>query len=122
MKHLALVLLLLPMPSLALDGSTLVAWCSNAAESAPGVDVMTFEYGYCAGWTEGVIALATRDSAKKFCPPEPIGKLMLIRTVLGYLREHPERLKQPAEILAPEALSAMYPCPIMAEPEDAATP
>lgn len=114
-KSLLMLLLLATIPPChAIDGKTLREWCHQVVEKAPGLDPMTFRDGYCMGMTEGVIALSTQRSLKAFCAPEPSGKTMLLRTIIGFLDSHPEQLNSPAEKLILDALGEAYPCPVVA--------
>ncbi len=112
MKKILFALLLFGLngPSWAIDGRALQEWCHEAVEKSPGRDAMTFRDGYCMGMVEGVMALATQRSLNAFCAPEPSGKSMLLRTVIGYLDGHPDKLGGPAEKLILDALGETYPC------------
>jgi hypothetical protein len=107
---IALSLLAVTHPCQAIDGNTLKEWCHQFVEKAPGLDSMTFRDGYCMGAVESVMALATQRSLKAFCAPEQTSKTMLLRTILGFLDSHPERLNSPAEVLILDAMGEAYPC------------
>jgi hypothetical protein len=97
---IALLLLAVIQPCHAIDGKTLKEWCHTAAEKTFGDNSTTFRDGYCMGMTEGVMALAKQRSLNAFCPPEPTGKAMLLRTMLRYLDTHPARMRWGRLILA----------------------
>lgn len=115
MKSAARLLLLcllgvaLSPPASAYSGAELYQSCSNGdAGSADNLACAAYVRGFVDGMIMGYTAHGT---VRGYCPPVSGISVTTGRAIIEkYLREHPEKRKTDASILAGLALSEAYPC------------
>jgi Rap1a immunity proteins len=95
------------------NGSILLAGCENHLEQAtPSTPIeVVYASGICLGMVSVLSRMGTmlpRDV--RSCPPETATVTQGIRVVVKYLKDHPERLHEPFEKLAVDALRGVWPC------------
>jgi hypothetical protein len=68
--------------------------------------------GYLQGMQESYLIISMLDpGAKIYCLPEQgLPSAHLRRVVVRWLRDHPDRLEEPAAVLVFHALTDEYPC------------
>jgi Ssp1 endopeptidase immunity protein Rap1a len=112
------------MPTEGPTGNDFLRECNFALRFADGDRTLTAEeseYGtHCMGYLLGFLAGYGAKSAvdkvfgdtphREVCFPEFLPTDQMVRTVVKYLREHPERLQQGANLLVIQALYAAFPC------------
>lgn len=93
--------------SLINSGTTLLAYCTESAKADldTGVSVNWYQAGFCSGYVNGVW-----NTSDKFCDPKGITLGQVVRVVLKYLNDHPERLHEHEAELVVDALRAAWPC------------
>jgi hypothetical protein len=88
-------------------------------------DVTNSNYGHvmaCIGYVSGFVSgvefgagfvedQAGKKVRKPFCRPEEVENGQLIRVVLKYIRDNPEKAHQPTSWLLMDAFGKAYPCP-----------
>ena len=108
------------------DGNQLLSACTHAIRITDSPQALrqpfrepdiALEAGYCIGFLSGVANMnifwqtRTKDTSMFFClPPEGIIN-QLMRVVVKYLQEHPEKLHDPDIAVASMALANAFPCP-----------
>lgn len=107
-----------------LTGNEFLRQCTYAIRFADGERDLTAgesEYGtYCMGYLrgfyEGYSAKAAANRVlgdaqhREVCFPDSLPTDQAVRIVVKYLREHPERLQQAANLLVLQAFYAAFPC------------
>ncbi len=98
-----------------LDECQLAIKESNQVPPADWVDV-----GHCIGYLQGywsawqIWSLANKESGGKLrspaCIPDGVTTGEIVRVVVKYLKDHPNKLHEDAGILVFWALSGAYPC------------
>jgi len=115
-------LLLMSPVHVKADGEQLMKNCETALAYLEGSNLSQFasaraeEYMTCPGYIEGVIdlnyqyqAMLGKDSI--FCLPEKkLDKVVGMKVVIEYMREHSELLKEDEGYLVSAAFSTKYPC------------
>ena len=96
------------------DGNQLQEVC-NEAITFPFIkgEADVFTAGTCLGYlraTNDMYEIMAKDSERTICIPPGISGKQLIRIVVKYLREHPERLQNIASLLVFEAFQESFPC------------
>jgi len=91
-------------------GNDLIRLCEGAAEAVASAD-----QGYCRGLITGAIQITRtgeyqRSGLNYPCVPSNATFSQMIRVVLRYLEDNPERLHLPDYVLAVEAALAGFPC------------
>lgn len=115
---LLLAFFVAPQPAGA-DGNKLLKACSagikviNKDKGLPSTEYV--DSAFCAGLIQGVTDTNRmyRKAGKSpfFCMPgDVVNKGQAIRTVVNYLRAHPEKLESHETVLVIEALSEAFPC------------
>lgn len=127
---LLLVICLHAVPSYALDGNKLLAYCAvtekfNPTSDAAGnikVDTAHMSaYGSlmaCSNYIEGVLDEEGHHYPykTKICPRgDGIDSSQARRIVLKYLRSNPDKLDFPASVLVVNAIRGAFPCPATQE-------
>jgi hypothetical protein len=100
------------------DGNEVLKKCTpllTSFDSGKNGDLFALIDGmYCTGWIAGIRDLNSlyEGLVKQplFCQQEGISNAQFIRIVLKYLREHPEKLDQPAIVLTAQAMQVALPC------------
>lgn len=95
-----------------LSGAELLQNCRPEAgrEETPTPYCMEFVYGLVQ--TLASLQEMMPEAERLFCiDPNRIGLAEVTRNVTDWLEAHPDRLEQPAFLLASEALHENYPCP-----------
>ena len=74
------------------------------------------EYGQsvCTGYIYASIDASTKD-----CRPAGVTYSIVMRVVVAYLRNHPEKLHMNAAMLGADAMAKAYPCPAKPNGKDA---
>jgi hypothetical protein len=85
--------------------------CKLIVDPSASADV--YRLGLCVGTLNGL-----NWSFMLFCPPDPHTSEQMVRVVLNYVEQHPERIHENFEVLAIQALQLAWPCPT-APPIDA---
>jgi len=105
------------------DGKSLLAKCSLAVRvfdgeklsSADAVDG-AFCVGYIWGNRDTDYAVQMLEEHEKVtlmkhaCPPSNASTEQLVRVVVKYLHDNPERLHMPASVLVTDAIRSSFPC------------
>lgn len=113
-----------PAASTQQMGNDFLRECTEALRFIDGDRTLTAgesEYsthcmGYLLGFYEGYEAKAAADKVqgdaphREVCLPENLAADQMVRVVVKYLREHPERLQQPANLLVVQSFYATFPC------------
>jgi hypothetical protein len=94
---LAIAMIFVAPPALAMSGNDLLAVCQSGGGEA---------WGYCIGYVTGI----TETSSSICVPPETI-RAQGRDIVLQYLKNHPETRQLKAADLVLNALKAAWPCP-----------
>ncbi len=100
------------------DGDKLLKQCTSALNAMnPEARVVDFQGAeFCRGFITGLVDLNTYYQSllghnALFCPPESgIPTTQATRTVVKYLKKHPEKLREEERFLAVKALAEAYPC------------
>lgn len=98
--------------------SELMTKCRNITYLDPGAKGNPVDYSLCIGYITGVVDGGTVGSgykAKTFpvCTPEGATREQLVRVVLKYGDDHPERLHLPAVAFVIEALANAFKCRVV---------
>lgn len=105
------------------DGNSLLTFCSLEVRLFDG-DSLTgaeqVEAGYCVGYVTAVGDVLTttgeiqKDKGIKLiepvCVPKSVPTGQVIRVLVKYLKENPEQLHYPADVLTIGALRRAFPC------------
>jgi hypothetical protein len=93
----------------ALTGKELAQSCS--AKNGKSAESLTCA-GYVRGFIDGMImGYTAHGTSRGYCPPMTGISVPQGRTIIEkWLRDHPERMKTDASILAGLALAEAYPC------------
>ncbi len=93
----------------------LVAKCRNLTLMDAGADHSSLDLGLCIGFVKGVAdgsQLAATDPQKwPVCFPPGVTADQLVRVVLKYGQDHPERLHFYSANFVKQALQIAFPCP-----------
>jgi hypothetical protein len=105
------------------DGSSLLTKCSLAVRILDGEKLSStdaVEGGFCTGYISGshdtdymVQMLEEHEKItlmKHSCPPSNASTGQVVRIVVKYLRDNPERLRMPASVLVTDAVRSSFPC------------
>lgn len=129
------LIFLLSMPSLAQDqhtqtedftpeasGNAFSRLCSVVEkENREGLETLHSMacLGYVSGFVYGVETeisfvqdVTKQDILTPFCRPNNLERGQMVRVVLKYIRENPEKAHLPTSALIMGALSKAYPCPV----------
>ena len=102
------------------DGNLLHETCNEAIalfDSRGETDA--FKAGSCFGYIRAandMYEIMVINSNRTICIPSGISGKQLIRIVVKYLNDHPEKLHNPASLLVYEAFQESFPC-IKVQPE-----
>jgi hypothetical protein len=105
------------------DGSSLLRKCSLAVRIFDGEKLSSTDAvdgGFCVGYVSGshdtdymVQMLEEHDKItlmKHACPPSKASTEQIVRIVVKYLHDNPERLDMPASVLVTDAIRSSFPC------------
>jgi len=105
------------------DGSSLLTKCSLAVRVFDGEKLSSadaIDGGICIGYLWGshdtdfmVQMLEEHEKItlmKHACPPSNASTAQIVRVVVKYLRDNPERLHLPASVLVTDAIRSSFPC------------
>lgn len=113
-----------PVGSAALTANDLLRECTLSLRYLDGDRTLANEefvygahcMGYLVGFYEGYDAKAHFDkvmgdpSHREVCFPENVPNDQMVRIVVKFLREHPERLQQAPTLLVMAAFNGAFPC------------
>ncbi|HHP7234539.1 MAG TPA: Rap1a/Tai family immunity protein [Desulfobacterales bacterium] len=97
----------------SLRGRTLLKMLSDASDSGLQANLdRARAMGYLQGMQESYLIISMLDpGAKIYCLPEQgLPSAHLRHVVVRWLRDHPDRLEEPAAVLVFHALADEYPC------------
>jgi hypothetical protein len=104
-----------------IDGSVLLDNCNKAVlsmENRDALSVNSSAVNFCLGYITGVndlhasfVRSISSFEPPLFCAPPATGIEHLVRTVVKFLKAHPEDLSFPGSALTIDALKEAYPCP-----------
>jgi hypothetical protein len=105
------------------DGNTLLRTCSLAVRIFDGEKLSSgdaVDGGFCLGYIMGShdmdIAVQVMEEHEKTtlmkhsCVPSNASTAQVVRVVVKYLRDNPERLNMPASVLITDAVRSSFPC------------
>jgi hypothetical protein len=105
------------------EGSDLLTKCSLAVRAFDGeklssldADEGTFCVGYILGSHDTDFMVQMLEEHEKItlmkhaCPPSNASTAQMVRVVVKYLRDNPERLHMPASVLVTDAVRSSFPC------------
>jgi hypothetical protein len=97
------------------NGNDLLEACIQSSEfSESDKKINEFNAGSCWGYiraTNDMYEVMAQNAERKICVSPQIGRKQIIRVVVKYLKEHPERLLNVASLLIYEAFQKAFPCP-----------
>jgi hypothetical protein len=106
-----------------LAAQELLRICTTALRQAdtnsPGLTVggMTWEWGMCTGYLMGWLSGYTWD--KLLCLPSGVTLEQLVRVVVQYVQDHPQRLHERSNGLIHDAIQTAFPCASVPPPPPA---
>jgi hypothetical protein len=91
-----------------LSANRLMPWCRVVVEKGPGpfstADAqLAFDAGRCVGFVTGIAVAGS-------CLPPGVTGDQLLRVVMKYIDERPQRMHEDFAILVKEALAITWPC------------
>jgi hypothetical protein len=105
------------------DGNSLLRKCSLDVRALDGEKLSSAdiaEGAFCVGYISGihdadymVQMLEEHEKTtlmKHGCPPSNASTEQVVRVVVKYLRDNPERLHMPASVLVTDAVRSSFPC------------
>lgn len=97
------------------DGNQLLQACNQAIKYFDSDERSNvFNAGSCWGYIRAandMYEIMAQDSIRTICIPSETGTQQMIRVVVKYLIDHPERLHNVASLLIYEAFKESFPCP-----------
>lgn len=95
-------------PNSGADGNDLRKNCGAIVDGRVG----SYEAGYCYGLIDGVVQLGNSlpRAFPTHCFPSGVTYGQLVKVVMKYLEEHPEKLNGSATLLIAQALHEAFPC------------
>lgn len=104
-------------PSYAITGNDLIEYCTKyvigAKDFTPKSPMEAYQTGRCTGYIDGMADLGSRvKQPDGVCVNMPSGVeySQITSVVVKWLREHPQKLQEPAPILFYRALQDAWPC------------
>jgi hypothetical protein len=105
------------------DGSNLLTRCSLAVRVFDGEKLSSADAvdgSFCMGYISGIhdmdYAVQMLEENEKItlmkhaCIPSNVSTAQVMRVVVKYLRDNPERLHMPASVLVTDAIRSSFPC------------
>jgi hypothetical protein len=94
------------------SGNEMVDACRMVADGTVPPPDKAFQAGICLGEIEALnwVAPGMLGGPIHACVPEDVTKRQLAKVVADYLQENADRLREPFQGLALEALAATWPC------------
>jgi hypothetical protein len=87
------------------SGNDFLAQCDSS-------DTGSWKQGFCRGYIMGIADGIQLLSTTTTCPPEHMTAGQFYRIVVKYIHDHPERTDKLTVILASEAWTASFACPV----------
>jgi hypothetical protein len=96
-------------------GGEVFGSANHMTPSCRVADPPRFEEGYCLGLVTGLASGAVKRSAdlkapSPFCLPPGVTGSQMVRVVVQYIEQRPQRMHEPFTVLAYETLKAAWPC------------
>jgi hypothetical protein len=100
--------------ALASDSGDKLLWglTGKAADGLEAVTDRAFYYGYVSGIVDSYRFLSDFNPEIRFIclPKQGISNEQAVQIIVKWLKNHPDRLHEPAKLLVLEALSGAFPC------------
>jgi len=95
-------------------GNELLNNCNNVIAGVEGRSHDMFVGGYCLGYVDGIDdalnILPIENFDRGYCRPKNVTAGQLVRVVVKYLKNHPEKLHENQFLLTLSALLNAFPC------------